>query len=520
MGTVALQNMLFAGGLNEMDLGSNFAVGKSAGPKAKLAGSDDATTPDNTCVCEAQGPVESGNDFKYELASKVKSDRGGADKTPVNQSDASGSEPEAEKIEAVGQAVQTSEVALGSQAQAQLAAGEGFRQPQQNNTAQMSNFAEGQLIATEGKVSDSVSKALQELSANGQANATASEETIKVLDTETVVVDNRNQMPTETTPDSIVVEVKTSSQTQPDTEGANATGQQQQPAQDAGVALKTGDQASAEPAIKDDSEQNVGKAIENAQSDSKNMGQSVQGQIKNNSADVSDSELDNQQADSDTGSKEGIKTSLQQGFSNNLNVQINNQTSANENVTEQAVPLNDSAATEPKIQTVEAEQNNTNTLLNNIAERAGEQIQSTISDSVGKGQNEVTVQLSPPELGRVVIKLQQEQGQITGLLEFSKTQTKLEVENLLPQLVRGLQDAGISVRKLDVVQTQVDNSSYEQFKEYVGQDSNGQQQQDVGSNQSQTEAFAYEWSAESTGYQTMDWSEQPVVSDEAVNILV
>ncbi len=524
MGTVALQNMLFAGGLNEMGFGPNFAVGKSIEPKAKLTNSGEATTPDNICAAEAQGPIEAGNDFKYELASKVNN---AVEEAPANQDDAPADEPDIEKIEvAAGQAVQISNVMHSWKAQVQLAATEGSQEPQQNAVSQQGYLVEGELIAVEGKVSGAVSKALEELSANGQPNVTASEETAKALGPNGMVLDNKTQMPTDA---GVAVEIKTEPTAQSDTTGTNPTVQQQQQStQDATVELKPQGQISIDQTIKDGFEQNIGKDAENIQPDSKNIGPTTEGQVQNNSVSnnintaLSDVEVGSQQTNTGEADKDSVKTALQQEFGNSLNVQIDNQSSANENITEQIMPLSDSVVAEPKTDMIEAEQNNTSVLSNNVAERAGEQIQSAISASVDKGQNEVTVQLNPPELGRVSIKLQQEEGQVTGLLEFSKTQTRLEVEQLLPQLVRSLQGAGIAVRRLDVVQTQVDNSnsSYEQSKEYVGHDNNGQQQQDLGSNQSHTGQFAYEWMSESAGYQATDWSEESVVSDKAVNVLV
>lgn len=526
MSTVALQNMFFASGLNEMSFSPNFTAGKSAGAKAKLANSGEATTPDNIYATEAQGPVEAGNDFKYELASKVEKT---TDEAPVNQGDVPTDEPNAEQVKvADGQAARVGNVMYNWQAQVQLATSEGFQESQQSAVSQQGYLVGEELIAVEGKVNNAVGKALEEMSANIQPDTAASEETTKALDSQGMVVDNKTQMPTDATPDSIVAEVKAEPTTQSDTTGTNTTVQQQSTQELTGEPRPEG-QVSVDQAIKESLGQGDGKESENVQPDSKNVGPMMEGQVQNNSVSnndintaLSDAEIGGQQANTGEADKESVKTTLQQEFGSNLNVQINNQAGADESATEQVMPLSDSVVVEPKTQAIETEQDNTNVLLNNVSERVGEQIQSAISTSVSKGESEVTVQLNPPELGRVVIKLQQEEGQVTGLLEFSKTQTKLEVEQLLPQLVRGLQDAGISVRKLDVIQTQIDNSSsgYEQFKEYVGHDNNGQQHQDLGSNQSYTGPLAYEWTGESVNYQATDWSGESVVSDEAVNVLV
>ena len=72
-----------------------------------------------------------------------------------------------------------------------------------------------------------------------------------------------------------------------------------------------------------------------------------------------------------------------------------------------------------------------------------------------EGQNQqITIQLNPPELGKVLIKFQEQDNQITGLLEVSKTQTRIEIEQAIPQIIRSLQDSGIQIKRLDVALSQ------------------------------------------------------------------
>lgn len=91
-----------------------------------------------------------------------------------------------------------------------------------------------------------------------------------------------------------------------------------------------------------------------------------------------------------------------------------------------------------------------------ISASVGKQIQESVHSSfsqVGKNQ-QITIQLNPPELGKVLIKFQEQDNQITGLLEVSKTQTRIEIEQALPQIIRDLQDSGIQIKRLDVVLSQ------------------------------------------------------------------
>ncbi|MHC4346792.1 MAG: hypothetical protein ACYSUP_19155, partial [Planctomycetota bacterium] len=52
---------------------------------------------------------------------------------------------------------------------------------------------------------------------------------------------------------------------------------------------------------------------------------------------------------------------------------------------------------------------------------------------------------------KVLINLQERQEQITGFLEVSKLQTRYELEQALPQIIRTLHDAGVQVKRLEVV---------------------------------------------------------------------
>jgi flagellar hook-length control protein FliK len=152
-------------------------------------------------------------------------------------------------------------------------------------------------------------------------------------------------------------------------------------------------------------------------------------------------------------------------------------------------------------------------------DKVGEQLQTSISNSVRQGENEVTVRLNPPELGQVVIKLQQQNGQVIGSLEFSRAETKAEVQQLMPQLVRNLQDSGIAVRKLDVVQTQIDNSGQQQFREHVAGDGLAYQQQFT---QGQTDSYGlgYDWMSNEPVYAGIESLNESYIGDQAVNILV
>lgn len=87
----------------------------------------------------------------------------------------------------------------------------------------------------------------------------------------------------------------------------------------------------------------------------------------------------------------------------------------------------------------------------NISGSIKDQILGSIRSSLSNGEREINIRLNPPELGKVVIKFQEQNAQITGLLEVTETQTRYELEQALPQLIRDLQDSGIEIKRLVVV---------------------------------------------------------------------
>jgi len=146
----------------------------------------------------------------------------------------------------------------------------------------------------------------------------------------------------------------------------------------------------------------------------------------------------------------------------------------------------------------------------------GAQIQGHIQNSLRQGEGEITIRLNPPELGKVFVRFQERDGQITGLLEVSKAQTRYEIEHALPQIVRNLADCGIDIKRLEVVLT--DQSEQQAYKDQSLQDgsfqphgfSEGNRQGDTPSNG---------WLKSDSSYQ--DVSEPQVqFTDDSLNMLV
>ncbi|MGE5294492.1 MAG: flagellar hook-length control protein FliK [Solirubrobacterales bacterium] len=85
-----------------------------------------------------------------------------------------------------------------------------------------------------------------------------------------------------------------------------------------------------------------------------------------------------------------------------------------------------------------------------VVRSVGEQILDSMRASIGQGEKQILVRLTPPEMGTVVVRLQERGDQVSGLLEVSTTEARREIERALPQVIQSLQDSGIQVRRIEV----------------------------------------------------------------------
>lgn len=103
----------------------------------------------------------------------------------------------------------------------------------------------------------------------------------------------------------------------------------------------------------------------------------------------------------------------------------------------------------------------------------GAQILDSVHASLARGDRQVLVRLHPPELGTVLVRFQEQGRFVTGILEVGRSDTRHEIEQALPQVLRGLQDAGVQVRRFEVVMSDQSERDF----------SRGQWQQDAGPQQ-------------------------------------
>ena len=132
------------------------------------------------------------------------------------------------------------------------------------------------------------------------------------------------------------------------------------------------------------------------------------------------------------------------------------------------------------------------------AQSVGEQILDSVHAAVSRGDRQVLVRLNPPELGTVVVRFQEQGEQVSAMLEVGNREVRREIEQALPQVARSLQEAGVQVRRLEVVAS--DQPERDPSREQLLQDPWSQQQQGSGQNREHLHASPQaRWSQGATG---------------------
>jgi flagellar hook-length control protein FliK len=150
-----------------------------------------------------------------------------------------------------------------------------------------------------------------------------------------------------------------------------------------------------------------------------------------------------------------------------------------------------------------------------------EQIQGSIQSSFRQGDQQITIRLNPPELGKVTIKFHEQQDQLTGMLQVSKTQTKYEIQQALPEIIQNLQNMGIQVKKLEVVMSEPDFTGQQAYNNQSLQDGSAGHQAGTHENTPGGTVTTYEWLTSNSGYSQAPQLQQGTqITDKSINMLM
>ena len=165
------------------------------------------------------------------------------------------------------------------------------------------------------------------------------------------------------------------------------------------------------------------------------------------------------------------------------------------------------------------------TSSSNVSADIGKQILESIHKSASQqgAERQITVRLNPPELGKVFIKFRQQDAELTGLMEVSKPQTRFEIEQALPQIIRNLADSGIQIKRLEVMLSN---------EEQPGQGTLGNQSLQSGGTHQQNPANSgtpgnnpdadesNEWLASNNSYKNLSELQEGLITDGSIDMLI
>jgi flagellar hook-length control protein FliK len=162
------------------------------------------------------------------------------------------------------------------------------------------------------------------------------------------------------------------------------------------------------------------------------------------------------------------------------------------------------------------------TSSSDVSAGIGKQILESIHNSLSQqGENQqITVRLNPPELGKVFIKFQEQDAQITGLLEVNKAQTRYEIEQALPQIIRDLADCGIVIKRIEVLLSDGQESEQQALKDQSPQNGWTQQQDSANPGAGANNTPANEWLTNDNIYTGLHELQEMFVSDHSINMLI
>ena len=178
----------------------------------------------------------------------------------------------------------------------------------------------------------------------------------------------------------------------------------------------------------------------------------------------------------------------------------------------------DSPITEQTSAFAQAGKSTNSTSASDVFPSINEQIFESIHSFLRQGDRQITIRLYPPELGKVIIKFQEQQGQLSGLLEVSKIQTRAEIQQALPQIIRNLADCGIQVKRLEVVLT--DQPEQQTFREQSLQQGWSGQHGSENPDSRGDNTPVNEWLTNYNSYAGLHEPQEMFVADNSINILI
>jgi flagellar hook-length control protein FliK len=166
---------------------------------------------------------------------------------------------------------------------------------------------------------------------------------------------------------------------------------------------------------------------------------------------------------------------------------------------------------------------------NDIAQAVREQISQSVAAAAQQLNRQITIQLNPPELGKVSVKFSQTGSELTGIIEASNPGTRADINQQIPEILRSLEQAGVPVKRIDVIlsdlpgrsntDSQRDNSSHLNWDRHAGNSFNDSTQQQYPSDYS-TPFLVSTPSTASTPFESRATSHESRGASSALDVLI
>lgn len=161
-----------------------------------------------------------------------------------------------------------------------------------------------------------------------------------------------------------------------------------------------------------------------------------------------------------------------------------------------------------------------------IMTKPAEQIAHHINTEWRSDQQSIRLTLTPPELGTVRMTFSRVDNEVVGMLEVEKPETRREIEQSLPQLLSSMQNNGVPVRRVELMQwnsgqeqardNQTSDFNLSQQRESSHQDSSGSSME--GQNQTPSQRDAVMHPGKTSNRQEVDFSRSD--SDKGLNLFI
>jgi flagellar hook-length control protein FliK len=165
------------------------------------------------------------------------------------------------------------------------------------------------------------------------------------------------------------------------------------------------------------------------------------------------------------------------------------------------------------------------TSSSNVSADIGRQILESFHSSVSQQgtERQITIRLNPPELGKVFITFRQQDSELTGFMEVSKPQTRFEIEQTLPQIIRNLADSGIHIKRFEVILSNEGQTGQGTLGNQSMQ-SGGAHQQNSGNHwmpgYNPDADESNEWLASNNSYENLYEFQEGFITDGSINMLI